>query len=243
MRVAIPNYLGGVIIRLRQVNKKIISLRLRRISRIGIFTSGIATVILLLVSFYGLNIGNFVIQIDNTEITGKGISLSTNYDFTNPTSRLETVALERADNITYTDIPNDVEYQDDNNNDAKGNYFAYSFYLKNSGREVIDYSADIRIDDISKGTDSAIRVMIVKDYNERKVYAKPQEEGDIGTPEPGTISFYNQTTVFYEDVKNFTVGSVTRYSIVIWLEGNDPQCKDDILGGGIKMSMHFKVVV
>jgi hypothetical protein len=233
---------GGVLIRLRQVNKKIISMRLRRISRMGIFTSGIATLILLLVSFYGLNIGNFIIQIENAEISGKGISLSTNYDFTNPTTRLETRALERADNITYTDIPDDVEYRDDNNNDVRGNYFAFSFYLKNSGREVIDYIADIRIDDINKGVDSAIRVMIVKDYGERKIYAKPQEEGDIGAPEPGTLPFYNKTTIFYEEVKNFTVGSVTRYSIVLWLEGNDPQCVDNILGGGIKMSMHFKVV-
>jgi hypothetical protein len=235
--------LGGVDIRIRQIQRKIISIRLRQISRIGILISGMATVILLLVSFYGLNIGNFVIRIDDAKTTGQGISLSANRDFLNPTNRLTAVALQRADNITYTDIPKDIEYRDDNNNDPKGNYFAYSFYIRNSGQVDVRYIAQITIDELNKGVDSAIRVMIVKDYGERKIYAKPQEIGDhIGEPEPDTIPFYNETIIYHEEVNNFLVDMVSRYTIVIWLEGNDPQCIDDILGGGIKMSMSFKVV-
>jgi hypothetical protein len=230
-------------IRIRQVHKKIISIRLRQISRIGILISGMATVILLLVSFYGLNIGNFVIQIDDAKATGQGISLSATRDFLNPTTRLNAVALKRADNITYTDIPSDIEYKDGNNNDPRGNYFAYSFYIRNSGKVPVDYVAEIRIDELNKAVDSAIRVMIVKDYGERKIYAKPQEVGEyIGEPEPGTIPFYSQDIIYYEEVRDFLVNMVSRYTLVIWLEGNDPQCVDDILGGGIKMSMHFRVV-
>lgn len=32
---------------------------------------------------------------------------------------------------------------------------------------------------------------------------------------------------------------VDKYTVVIWLEGDDPDCKDDILGGHVEMSMKF----
>lgn len=32
---------------------------------------------------------------------------------------------------------------------------------------------------------------------------------------------------------------VDKYTVVIWLEGDDPDCKDDILGGHVEMSMRF----
>lgn len=231
------------IIRVTRVTKKIISIRLRKISRLGILISGISTVVLLLVSFYGLSVGNFVIQIEDTRLTEKGISLSTNADFTNPTTRLETVALQNATNITYTDIPADVGNTDDSNNDPGGNYFAFSFYIKNSGNDPINYSGDITIDSVTKKVDSAIRVMTVKNYDEKQVYAKAQETAEnLGQPEPDTIPFYNDTIIFYEKVLDFKVNEIARYTIVIWLEGNDPECVDDILGGGIKMSMNFNVL-
>lgn len=32
---------------------------------------------------------------------------------------------------------------------------------------------------------------------------------------------------------------VDKYTVVIWLEGDDPNCKDDILGGHVEMTMRF----
>ena len=32
------------------------------------------------------------------------------------------------------------------------------------------------------------------------------------------------------------------YTIVIWLEGNDPDCVDAIIGGTIKFTMEFKII-
>ena len=32
-----------------------------------------------------------------------------------------------------------------------------------------------------------------------------------------------------------------KYTVVIWLEGNDPDCVDDIIGGTLKLSMDFKI--
>lgn len=32
-------------------------------------------------------------------------------------------------------------------------------------------------------------------------------------------------------------GQMDRYTILVWLEGKDPECIDDIIGGEMKMSM------
>lgn len=40
-----------------------------------------------------------------------------------------------------------------------------------------------------------------------------------------------------QDRNDIKPGEIDRYSIVVWLEGNDPECIDDIIGGEMKMAM------
>ena len=37
--------------------------------------------------------------------------------------------------------------------------------------------------------------------------------------------------------ENFLVGNVDKYTIVIWMEGEDPDCIDTIVGGSVQFSM------
>ena len=37
--------------------------------------------------------------------------------------------------------------------------------------------------------------------------------------------------------ENFNPGDTDRYTIVIWIEGDDPECLDNLIGGAIKMHM------
>ncbi|MFR7901221.1 MAG: hypothetical protein ACLU6Y_16365 [Ruminococcus sp.] len=34
-------------------------------------------------------------------------------------------------------------------------------------------------------------------------------------------------------------GNVDRYTIAIWMEGDDPECVDSIIGGSVQFSMHI----
>lgn len=43
-------------------------------------------------------------------------------------------------------------------------------------------------------------------------------------------------------VEEFVVGQMDKYTVVIWLEGNDPDCTDAILGGMIRLSMNISIV-
>ena len=37
-------------------------------------------------------------------------------------------------------------------------------------------------------------------------------------------------------------GETHKYTVVIWLEGNDPECTNEIFGGFAKYSMNFRMV-
>ncbi|WP_167954746.1 hypothetical protein [Anaerosporobacter faecicola] len=57
-----------------------------------------------------------------------------------------------------------------------------------------------------------------------------------------TIPFTNDNVVCLETRKGMKPGEIDKYTVVVWLEGEDPECVDDILGGHISMKMQFKLV-
>ena len=196
--------------------------------------------ILLLGFSYGLSTfvnkaGHFTVVVP--EVDKNLISLSETVDMKNRTTFLRADPVEDMDNITKAWLPENLDKKDGSHNGA--DYIAYTFYLKNTGLNEIDYSTQINIEAVTKESDHAVRVMIIKN-GEEKVYAKPKK-GSI-EPEPDTIAFTSNTKVLNEKNKNFKVGDVDKYTVVIWLEGNDPECVDDIRGGVVKMSMNFKVL-
>jgi hypothetical protein len=40
----------------------------------------------------------------------------------------------------------------------------------------------------------------------------------------------------------FKAGTVDKITVVIWFEGEDPECVDDILEGEVKLSMDINIV-
>ena len=70
---------------------------------------------------------------------------------------------------------------------------------------------------------------------ERTVYAKLN--GYTEEPEVGTKAFYSADTVMLESRQDFLPGSVDKFTIVIFIEGDDPDCTNALLGGEMKMHM------
>ena len=44
------------------------------------------------------------------------------------------------------------------------------------------------------------------------------------------------------EIADYQPGAIKRFTIVMWLEGDDPECTDDILGGMVKLDMNFSVL-
>lgn len=115
------------------------------------------------------------------------------------------------------------------------NYMAYTYYVRNAGKEDVVYRASITLDSCSKGAEEAVRVAVWRN-GQRTVYAMPSANGE---PEEGCVNFESEQTVCTFTEEHFLVGNVDKYTIVIWMEGEDPECVDKIVGGSVEFSMHI----
>ena len=206
---------------------------LLRITRIGV-----TSMVLLLALLYGIlyvvnETGYFTITVAENSQDSLVMSNSAGFDSIKPVLRAN--APEEMDNITEEWIPIDINETEGDN--SKDNYIAYTFFVKNEGEKTVDYDYYIDIRAVTKNVDQATRVKIYIN-DDVQIYAK---ESDNGEAEPGTTAFVSNTKVVDNLREGFSVGDVDKYTIVIWVEGEDPDCIDDIVGGFMKMSMVLKI--
>lgn len=187
--------------------------------------------VLFIFAFMQEKMGNFTINLNRLELYRKGISIADNGDFDGATARLMASTVEDATNISIDDLPEDIDDLDGSHNGK--NYMAYTYYVRNAGKEDLGYKASITLDSCAKGAEKAVRVAVWRN-GERVVYAAPAVDGG---EENGCKNFKSDDVVCTYTEKKFLVGNVDRYTIVIWMEGDDPECVDSIIGGSVEFSM------
>lgn len=179
--------------------------------------------------------GKFIISLDKNLRDNKNVYLSEDGTLDGMVKSLSAESLEYMDNISMHWISENVDNEANGSHNGT-NYLAYTFYVVNGGTQTVNYWYDIDIDDSIKNVDRAIRIMIYRN-GEQKIYAKVNDV--TKKEEEGTSKFYSDTIAVLEERKNFEPKSKDKFTIVIWLEGNDPDCVNDILGGEIKLHMDF----
>lgn len=217
-----------------------------RILTLGVIISGMLSVAFAIITFYGQNAGNFVISVDNIA-HNRGIILSTEPNFNAPSPRLMTDPISEARDMTYSWLKLDeVEATYGNYVDIDYDYVAYTFYLMNQGTESVDISYHIRITDVYNNLDTAIRVLVIED-GERTIYQKADTPDEFGNYPvypvnvPTSVNFLSNTIVMRKLFTNFKPGQQKKFSVVVWLEGYDPDTVDEILGGMIRLQMNFSI--
>ena len=143
-------------------------------------------------------------------------------------------------------------------------YFKYTFYIKNIGSVVAAYDFDIHISENQKptninsyGYDDLLRVRLYENSDNQhkfETYAKPARDGTQGhLNDKGEMvydelvwsgsdkyctSFVDDNTIVEIHHPFLNPGEYVRYTILVWLEGTDPQC-DGIApdGGSIKLEV------
>lgn len=214
--------------RLKRFGAMLLSLDRMHLCLLGLLT---ALVLLFFLAFMQEKMGNFTINLNRLEMYRRGISISADSEFTDPTARLSAGSLEDATNITLEDLPEDLDQIDGNHNGS--NYVAYTYYLRNAGKEDVGYRASIKLASTSKGAEEAVRLALWRN-GERTIYAEPSKDG---TPEENCVNFVDHDTVCVIEEENFLVGNVDKYTIVVWMEGEDPECVDAIIGGSVEFAM------
>ena len=215
--------------------RKIGAARLR-MDRLRLLLLGmmLLVVILFIAAFAQEKMGNFTINLDRLELYRRGISIADNGDFDGATARLTAATVKDATNISIEDLPKNLDSAKDGNHNGK-NYMAYTYYVRNAGKEDLSYIARITLDSCSKGAEKAVRIAVWRN-GKRVIYAAPAKNG--GT-EQNCKNFKSDDVVCEYEEKNFLVGNVDKYTIVIWMEGDDPECVDSIIGGSVELSMHI----
>ncbi|MBP5732716.1 MAG: hypothetical protein J6W66_02650, partial [Lachnospiraceae bacterium] len=113
---------------------------------------------LFILAFMQEKMGNFTINLNRLELYRKGIAIDDKGTFDDPTARLTVRTVEDATNITITDLPDNL---DDIDGDHNGyNYMAYTYYVRNAGKEEVNYLARVNLDACAKGAEKAVRIAI-----------------------------------------------------------------------------------
>ena len=189
--------------------------------------------VLFALSFMQENMGNFTINLNRLELFRRGVAIADNGDFNNATARLAAEALDNGTNIAAEDLPDNLDDIDGSHNGK--NYVAYTFYIRNAGKTDLGYSAKLKAVSASKGVEKAARVRVYRN-GEPTTYAAAAANG---SPEPNTEPFASKDVVTTISHANFRVGDVDKYTVVIWLDGDDPECVDKIIGGAVEFGFDF----
>ena len=179
---------------------------------------------------------NFTVTLDSEYGRESGLVIYEDKEHKYTRTFLRSKDIDFFTDISVNWLPEDIDNGGDGSHNGK-NYIAYTFYAENMGQDTINYWTTIKIDDIIKNVDEAARVMIYKN-GEKTVYAKTNSL--TKEAEKDTKPFFSKDKAVVEQRNRFAPGDVDKYTIVIWLEGDDPDCTDNILGGEIKMHMEIR---
>lgn len=180
--------------------------------------------------------GNFTITLDKRLALENKLIIYEDSVIKEGKRKLSARNLEFMDNISINWLPKNIDTESEGSHNGE-NYIAYTFYVENTGNNTVNYWYSIVMDDVIKNVDEAARIMIYKN-GEKTIYAKINSY--TSKEEENTKAFFSKDELVLEQRKNFTPGDIDKYTVVIWIEGDDPDCTDNILGGEIKMHMEIR---
>lgn len=188
--------------------------------------------LVLKVTYHG---GSFVVNLKPNESIDSGLAMYESlYDRVGKRT-LKADNLQFMDNISIKWLPSNINDAGEGSHNGD-NYIAYTFYIENQGKDVLNYWYKMVIDDIVKNVDEAARIMIFIN-GESTVYAKGSSRD--GTPEKDTEKFRDDKdgTIILKQRASLYPGVIDKITVVVWIEGDDPECIDALIGGELKMHM------
>ncbi|MDE7373043.1 MAG: hypothetical protein K2N18_03165 [Clostridia bacterium] len=131
--------------------------------------------------------------------------------------------------------------------DEKGNYIKLDaegrrIYTDNDGFYYLNGEEKVRVEKDGELQREEV-VPVESGYSERTLAQTEDGKYYLQTKENGepwmTELFYDDEYAVYTDGLTIKAGEKVKYSIVIWFEGWDSECKNDILNGQVQLSLSF----
>ena len=200
------------------------------------------------------NDGSFIVTLDRNDMLYSGLAMYETLNDPTPKRRLKAEELQFMDNISINWLPENITEGEGSHNGK--NYIAYSFYMENQGDAVLNYWYNVFMDDVIKNADEALRIMIIIN-DEATVYAKGNSLNGEAEPvyyvnnkikkksiekDEYTTKFRNDKdgTIILGQRKDMKAGDLDKITVVIWIEGDDPECTNALIGGHVRL--HMKLI-
>ena len=190
------------------------------------------------ISYFYDKFGSFTVKVNKYDMIQQGLALSETPEYNRPEPVLNADIVYDMTNISGEDLPDNIDMVNGSHNGDS--FIAYTFYLINAGDDTITYEGEMTIENVTKNVDEAVRVAVYKN-GEKTVYGKTKSNGS-GMESDCDSEFLSASLVMRTSTEKFESKAKDKYTVVIWLEGNDPDCLDNIIGGTIKFGMNFKIV-
>lgn len=176
--------------------------------------------------------GKFSVAVENPMVSF-AITLSETPDFITRSARLTNDQQVTLSDFCGDNIPPNVDGMNGSHNGE--NYLAYTFYCKNIGNTEASMNYELTFNNVTNHVDEAMRVRLYVN-GEYKDFAKTSAERGDEThycDEP----FAGNFLVCRDAVKVVEPDEYVKFTVVTWLEGDDQDCKDELIGGQIKFDM------
>lgn len=166
-----------------------------------------------------------------------------------------------------SNLPDDIALQDGVHNvymhKNKLSFYSFSFYLVNNSARAVDVDMRFNIDSLVVAdknsdihVDDAVRIMIIDgesllSQGAYRIYKKAEKNEENQQHLNENVLYNNEdATDFLSDsciferkgelgYRNIGIGDTLRFTVVIWLEGWDEECIDEIMHDSLKMSIDF----
>ena len=218
----------------------------KEVKRYAVITRILALLVIILIaivaiayaiSYFYDKFGSFTVKVNKYDMMRQGLTLSEVPEYDKTISVLNADIVYDMTNISGEDLPKNLDMINGSHNGES--YIAYTFYLINAGSDTISYESEMNIDNVTKNVDEAIRIALYVN-GEKTVYGKTKSNG-TGKESDCDSEFCSGTTVMKSVREEFEPQAKDKFTVVIWLEGNDPDCLDNLIGGALKLSMDFKI--
>ena len=226
------------------------SLSFKITALVGLFLSSFVIILALSI---GNESGNFVVQVESGNVTKSLAITETLEDDSTYKDRIVTTGIKNiSDNAPQLFMPNGISDIKEMTKPSGVNLsipdlYVYTFYVVNTCDQDINLEFNMKITSVHNNLDKAIRVMSYNETNESiNVYqARDEIEKEYKYYEYQPQLFVDDDTVYQQ---NYTLKSnekdnnYIKYSILIWIEGEDPECNEEIYLSAIKFQLDINVL-
>lgn len=240
------------------MNKFITVFKSKSFKWILLFTLLVTSILIVLVMLLGNQSGNFVVKVESGD-ANKSIAITDSYEDRVYTNKLVANGIEGMTNTTPRWFL-DGDTEEEQNIGLKrlteelGNIvddstaYIYTFLIVNTGNNAVSINLEMNVSNTSNGVDDAIRVMSYNDDSESiNIYQKADAVDTVYAYYPAQPTlFLSENVVYNESVTVLPTTdpekpSFIKYSVIFWLEGQDPECTEAIFNGTIRFSLKCSV--